>query len=187
MSPFRASGDHARWKIIYGLLTATETGDILTYEAMAKALGLDPDEDRHKLQMAVRRAAKEHLVNDLRSLEPVTNEGYRVVETPKKLELAGQHQAKAKRSIARGRAHVIHVDISGMDETTRQAFELMAWKFAQQDEMIRRLDVRQQRTQRQVEAARADLDLSTDQISKLMERMDALEAKMRKTDDNQTE
>ena len=74
--------------------------------------------------------------------------------------------------------NLIHVDVTGMDDATRQMFELVAWKFAQQDEMIRRLDVRQQRTQRQVEAARADIDLSTDQITRLMARMDALEAKM---------
>src|SRR5260370_9864402 len=112
MSPFTPHGDRARWRIIYDMLVKAGTGDVVTYQTIAGALGLDADADRHKIQMDMRRAAKEHLENDLRSVAAVPNEGYRIVETPRKLELARNHQANAFRSVRRGRAHVSYADLA---------------------------------------------------------------------------
>lgn len=176
MSPFDPIGDKARWRFLYDLLVKAEIGDTVTYEAMGEALDLDPQRDRHALQMAMRRAAKEHLEHDLRSVAPVPNVGYRVVETERKLELAKVHQGRAQRSVRRGRAHVENADLSQVDEATRNLFEAMAWKFAQQDEVIHRLDVRQKRHERQLEAAVSAQQQTADQLTELARRLEKLEA-----------
>lgn len=176
MSPFTPLGDRARWQIVYDLLVNTTTGSIVTYQDMGNALGLDPVTERHKIQMAMRRAAKEHLENDLRSVAPVPNEGYRVVETSRKLELARQQQSRAVRAVKRGRDHVSYADLSGVDEPTREVFKAMAWKFMQQDELIHRLDVRQKRHERQLHAAVTAQEQTSQQLTDLQERLAKLES-----------
>lgn len=176
MSPFIPAGDRARWRLVYDLLTEADVGDTVTYEAMGDALGLDPDKQRHLIQMAVRRAAREYLTVNLRALAPVPNVGYRVVEPSRQIEIAGQYQVKARRSIRRGKEQVTYVDLSGLDEATRQMFETMAWKFGQQDEAIRRLDVRQKRMQRQVEAAMSAQEHTQEELAELRSRLEKLES-----------
>lgn len=176
MAPFTPAGDRARWQILYDLLRKTETGGIVAYADMGTALGLDPDADRHKIQMAMRRAAKEHLETDLRSVAPVPNHGYKVVETARKLELARQFQGKAVRSVRRGRDHVHYADLSGLDDATRAVFEAMAWKFAEQDEALHRLDVRTKRHERQLQAAITAHQETAQQLTNLQDRLTRLEA-----------
>ena len=176
MSPFTPAGDRARWKVIYDQLAKLPTGGIITYAELGALLGLDPDADRHKIQMAMRRAAQEHLSTDLRSITSVQNTGYQVVETERKLAIARQHQGKAARSVRRGRDHVIHADLAGLDPDTRAVFEAMAWKFTQQDEAIRRLDVRQRRHERQLAAAQSAHQQTQEQLTDLAVRLARLEA-----------
>jgi hypothetical protein len=176
MAPFVPAGEQARWHYLYDLLVKADTGGVVTYEAMAEALGLDPVADRHKIQMAMRRAAKEHLEQDRRSVEPVPNSGYRIVETERKLDLARRYQGKAQKAVRRGRDQVEYADLSLVDDATRAVFEAMAWKFVQQDEVIHRLDVRQKRHERQLKAAVSAQQQTTDQITELQERLAKLEA-----------
>jgi len=175
MSPFTPAGDKARWRYLYDLLVKTDTGGTVTYETMAETLDLDPQRDRHVLQMAMRRAAKEHLEHDQRSVASVPNVGYRIVETERKLDLAKLYQGKAQRSVRQGRAHVEHADLSDVDEATRALFEAMAWKFAQQDEVIHRLDVRQKRHERQLQAAVSAQKQTEGQLADLRARLEKLE------------
>jgi len=176
MSPFEAAGDRARWKVIYDQLVKLPPGGILTYAEIGALLSLDPDTDRHKIQMAMRRAAQEHLRVDLRSITSVPNTGYQVVETERKLAIARQHQGKAVRSVRRGRDHVVNADLAGLDQDTRAVFEAMAWKFTQQDEAIHRLDVRQRRQERQLAAAQSAHQQTQEQLADLANRLAKLEA-----------
>ncbi len=145
MSPFRPIGEVARWQSVYALLRVTKTGDILTYEAIGEALELDSQSERHAIQMAVRRAAKEHEEADNRAIEAVPNKGYRVVEAPEHLRLArGQHR-RASKALARGQSKVVHVDLAALDPETRHAFEVVASAFAAQIEFNKRFDIRQKR------------------------------------------
>lgn len=178
MSPFTPAGAVARWKIVYDLLARTEANGILTYEVMGEALSLDPGvpAERHAIQMAVRRAAKEHLEMDLRSVASVPNEGYQVVPTEQKLGLAARQQSRAVRAVKRGRAHVVNADLDSVDDATRALFEAMAWKFEQQDEAMRRLDVRQRRLERQNAAVATHAEQTTAEVADLAARLARLEA-----------
>lgn len=182
MSPFAPHGSVARWKIVYDLLRETETDAVLTYEVMAKALDLDPVADRHPIQMAMRRAAKEHLELDLRSVASVPNEGYQVVPTEQKLDLAGRQQGRAVRAVRRGRAHIDNVDLHGVDDATRAIFEAMAWKFEQQDEALHRLDVRARRHERQLQAVATHQEQTAAELAALAERLARLETERLETE-----
>jgi hypothetical protein len=88
VTPFEPAGDKARWRVLYDVLTKHGVGDVVTYDVMGEALNLDPEKERHTIQMAIRRAAREYEREDHRALEPVPNEGYRVVEPAEHMRLA---------------------------------------------------------------------------------------------------
>jgi hypothetical protein len=158
MSPFQPIGDVARWQAVYALLRATKTGDILTYEAIGEALELDSKLERHAIQMAVRRAAKEHEEADKRAIEAVPNKGYRVVEAPEHLRLARGHHRRASKSLVRGQSKVANVDWAALEPEVRRAFEVVGAAFAAQIEFNKRFDVRQERLEKAFEDITARTD-----------------------------
>jgi hypothetical protein len=176
MAPFQPAGETARWRIIYDLLLKTATGSTITYAELGAALDLDPDDDRHIIQMAVRRAAREHEVAEGRALDVVTNVGYRIVHVPEHLILARRQQRKAGRALERGRSKVDHVDLTGVDSETRRAFEIVAQAFALQADFNRRLDIRQKRLEKQVNAAMSAQQANADELADLRARLERLEA-----------
>lgn len=152
MSPFKPIGEVARWQAVYALLRATKTGDVLTYEAIGEALELDPKLERHAIQMAVRRAAKEHEEADKRAIEAVPNKGYRVVEAPEHLRLARGHHRRASKALVRGQSKAVNVDWAALDPEARRAFEVVVAAFAAQIEFNKRFDVRQKRLEQAFDA-----------------------------------
>lgn len=175
MSPFQPAGDRARWRDVYDLLQDTKTGDVLTYEEIGAALKLDPDDDRHMIQMAMRRAAKEHEEADRRAVEAVPKEGYRVVEAPEHLRLARGQQKRAGRALARGQSKVTNVDLSGLEPETRRAFEVVARAFAMQMDFNKRLDVRQAKLEQAVGAMSERTERTEQEIAELKARLARLE------------
>lgn len=184
MNAFKPIGEQARWRIVYGLLRKAATGSVVTYEAIGGALALDPDNDRHAIQMAMRRAAREHEVEDRRAVDVVPNEGYRVVEAREHLTLARRHQKKASRSLARGQSKAVHVDLSGVDPDVRHALEVTAQAFALQMDFNRRFAVRQSRLEQAVQEITGvqaeDRQRSEAEVAKLRERIERLERERRK-------
>jgi hypothetical protein len=150
MNAFEPAGERARWRIIYDLLCDAGTGTLVTYEQIGEALGLDPDKDRHAIQMAMRRAAAEHEREDRRAVDAVPNEGYRLAEASEHLKLARRHQKKAGKSLARGHSKAVHVDLSGVEPEVRHALEITAQAFALQMDFNRRFAVRQSRLEKAV-------------------------------------
>lgn len=176
--PFQPAGERARWRIIYeDVLLDASVGTVVTYDALGKALNLDPAADRHTIQLAVRKAAATLERQEGRVLDAIAGTGYEVVPLPKHLELANRHQLKARRSMARGRRKVDNpaIDLSTLDPTTRELFELAALKFQQQDEAIRRIESSQRRQARRISAAETALSLNDQQLAELQARVEKLE------------
>lgn len=176
LSPFQPVGDRARWRVIYDILRKTKTGDAITYEQLGEALDLHPVHDRHVIQMAVRRAAREHEEADNRALDVIPNKGYVIVPAPENLRLARSHQKRANRSLARGHSKVVHVDLSGLDTETRNAFEVVARAFALQMEFNKRFDVRQARLEQAVNSMSERTERTEAEIAELKARLARLEA-----------
>jgi hypothetical protein len=151
--------------VVYDLLRDTKTREILSYEKMAQALGLDPVRDRQILRSAMHRAAREHEAVDKRAVEAITNEGYRVVEPEAHLDLAHRHQIRARGQLDRGRSKVENVDLNQLDPPMRTLFLNVVEAFAIQQDQIRRLDIKNQHLEEAIQsvdrkAARTDADIA---------------------------
>ncbi|OBH07932.1 hypothetical protein [Mycobacterium sp. E1747] len=175
MSPFEPKGETARWRILYRLLSQTEVDDILTYEDMASALELDPEVDRHTIQVAMRRAASELEKVEKHAVEAVKNVGYRVVEPEEHLRLAKQQQRRSSKALVRGHSKVTNVDLSGVDPEVRQAFQVVASAFAMQMEFNRRTDIRQKKLEDALESVREQSTRTDEEVSELRRRLEKLE------------
>ena len=175
MTPFEALGDRPRWVEVYDVLRRHEVGDVVTYKDLGRALGLDADGDRHAIQMAVRRAAREFEKTDLRALEAIPNQGYRIVQPAEHIRLARAQQAKSSRALARGHSTVTHVDFTDMDSETRKAFEVVAQAFAHQMDFNRRMDIRTANLEAAVAAITETRERTDDEVAELRARLERLE------------
>jgi hypothetical protein len=175
MAPFQPIGDRARWRVIYDMLTKADVDDVITYEQIGTALGLDPEADRHIIQMAMRRAAREHEVSDNRAIDVIPNTGYVIVQAPEHLTLARRHQKKSTKALERGHSKVVHVDLSGMEPETRRAFEVVARAFTMQMDFNRRFDVRQARLEEAIGAMTERTERTEEEIAELKRRLARLE------------
>lgn len=179
MSPFQPSGDLARWRVLYGLLRPLDVGHVLTYEAMAAALDLEPVKDRTTIQLAMRRAARELETEDGRAVDAVPNVGYRVARPPEQVDLARRHQRKAGRSLARGHSKVANIDYNGMDPDLRRVAEATAKILAAQMDFNRRMNVRASNLERAIEEVKGQASeraqRTEEELAALRERLARLE------------
>ena len=159
---FQSVDDKARWRIVYALLAAANTDDVITYEVIADALNLDGLADRAVIQAATRRAGHELERVNSRAIEAVLGVGYRIVQPWETVRLGKQRHRRAGRQIRRG-ASVVRAGLATeTDVEVRKALDVLARGFAVQSEINRRVLTRQQQ--------HADL------ITSLMERVERLEA-----------
>ena len=174
-TPFRPLGDKARWRILYGMLTGRQPGAVITYDEMGLVLGLDPEGDRPAIRSALARAAREYGEQDKRAIEAVPGTGYRVIAPREHLRLARRHQRRAGRSLDRGHSAVTDVDLSGMDEASRRAFELVATAFAYQQDVSRRLQDAQRRQGETIDAIVGRADRTDEEVHEIRARLARLE------------
>lgn len=178
MSPFEPVGSRARWRIIYEQLERLAVGEVLTYDAMGRALGLHPLEERHTIQMSMRRAAREFEEERKHAVKPVTNVGYQIVPVPEHLMLARGQQRKAGKALVRARSKVDNVDLNDVpDLTMRAVFQATRQALALQLDMMRRLDVRQTNLEEAVTSVVDRQERSEEELAELRERLARLEAR----------
>lgn len=175
--PFEPQGPRARWRIVYDILTARKVGDTVTYDEMAAALELDPDDDRHAIQMAMQRAGKEFLRVDNHAVASVPNVGYRIVEPEEHMKLAQAQQRRSNLALSRGKDSVTHVDLSGMEPEVRKSFEVVARAFAMQMEFNRRMDVRQSQLETVLDTVVNRTVRTDEEVRELKARLERLESK----------
>lgn len=176
MSPFKPAGERARWRIAFELLRMTETGSILTYEKLGEALGLHPRTNRQKIQQAVKTAEKRFLEDDKRAIEPVVNEGYRVVDARGHLVLARTHQLKSTRELDRGHAVATNIDFNGVDPNVRRALEMTAEGLTMLLEHNQRFEAKQAKFEEALASVSVSVERNEAELAELRSRMDKLEA-----------
>jgi hypothetical protein len=179
MSPFQPLDEQARWRTIYELLQDTPVNEVLTYASIGVKLGLHPMKDRHTIQVATRRAAKELLVNEKHALSSVINTGYRVVESHEHVTLARGHQRKSSKALVRAHETATHVEISDLNDNQRQVLTSVVVALGAQMDFNRRLDINQKRLAEAVtNIGKAHQSLAArteDEVSEIKDRLERLE------------
>jgi len=180
MAAFKPAGEQARWKYVYEELREKPYGHTIDYAEMGKLLELDPVEDRHAIQMAMRRAAKELSEKDFKHIESVRNVGYRIVDLPGQLELSRTRKKKADKAMVRAQDPVEYVNkdlLAEANDEVRRGFYVLARAMDVLNQAHRHLDLRQQRMEAALESYTSKTDKNTDEVEELKRRLAALEAK----------
>lgn len=98
--------------IITELAANASYGDLLTFQRMATALDLDPDDERDQVRQAVSAARPLLLRDHKRALVAERGRGYRVAHPREQSGIAQVHRRKADRQINNAIAMVTYVDES---------------------------------------------------------------------------
>ena len=121
---FEPHGERARWQVLYEELASLNFGDLLTYERMADLLDL-PLDQRHSMQLAMRRAAKELAVENARHIQAVRGVGYEIVDLAGQVKMTKRGKRKADRAMVVAQRPIVYVDQAALAEapaTIREAF-----------------------------------------------------------------
>lgn len=175
MTPFEPVGDEARWRVLYRLMKDAASGALLTYEAMAGALALDPKTDRHTMQLAMRRAARELELEDRRAIVAVRGEGYRVANADQHFELARMHQGKSVNSLERAKSKTDNVDYNHLSPDLVALAQATSHALSMQLAYIERLDVRQGKLAESLAAVEVRQQRTAEEIDELRERLARVE------------
>lgn len=172
--PGEPIGSQPRWKILYDGLNNLRDTQLLSYTDMGDLLGLDPEKanDRSAIYQALRKAIEELRRQTRKVVRIERGHGCRLATAEQVLVVARRHQGRAAREVAVAHDKVSAIDTSGLDSTTARLVEATRIGFARQSEMIRQLDVRQDRLDAALEA------LGVHQ-QKIDERVDGTQAELR--------
>lgn len=109
-----------KWRLVYEVLQTCQIGEVLDYQRIADALGLDPEADRKACQTATRRAGQQFIRSEKHAIEAVPHVGYRVCEPKEHYVLARGHRRRSVRALDRGFTIVVNVNLNGMDRSDRE-------------------------------------------------------------------
>ena len=103
MKPFEAKREDGRsYKTVaFEYLQTLQPEQIVTYDELAKELGLHPRHDLTQIQQAVREATKPLLKMHKRGVQVVTGHGFRIIPARENMLVANKHQNKSDRQMVR--------------------------------------------------------------------------------------
>lgn len=172
---FDPKGDEARWKAIFPLFERAAEDDVVTYDELAEALGMDANHDRMAIQGIVGQLRRKLLVKTDKAFVSVRNKGYRVVKAGEHFDLAQVEQKKARKRLKRTHELVVYTDRNGMDSSQRIRLDLAERLVAAQINFNRRTDLRLKNLEKANEAAAAHFERSDEETAALRERVERLE------------
>lgn len=146
--PFTPLGDRARWRIVYEIFQRGDVGDVITYETLGAALGVNPHTDRYIIYQSVHQAAAVLLTEDGMALKAQSRVGYKITKPEERPELTKKQNAKAGRALQRTSDLAVHVDLSGLNPEARQALATLGQMASAQLRINRVLAGRQTRLQK---------------------------------------
>lgn len=172
-APGGADG-RAVWRSLYDLLRHVPVGQTVTYEVLEARIG----RTRAGVQSSMGRAAQELLRVDKHAVVSVRDVGYRVVSAAEHLDIARDRQRRSHRELKRGRDVVTNVDLNGLDAEVRDAFDRVTQAFAIQLDYARRLGVRSDRLEQQLNAIHPKVDRTADEVAALKKRLENMEKRV---------
>lgn len=176
--PFEPINEKSRRVLVLEHLQEKSPGEIATYEELAVLLGMSEPQDRSIIQTTVGQASRALLETKNYAVEAVTNTGYRVVKADEHLRLAKGRQIKASRQLVKGKRVLVHTDSNDLSAEERTIHVQAIVLVGAQLDAVRRLNIRQQNTERALESVTKKQELTDDAVAKLNERLAAVEAKV---------
>lgn len=120
--PTRADGRSYR-DVALDVFKNGEPESLVPYQTVADALGLDPMNDLHKIQMAVRSANSVLLKLHSRGVKNIPNFGYRILPAREHMLVANSHQTKADKAMGRSIMFFEGANLGEMTEQERKTHE----------------------------------------------------------------
>lgn len=145
--PGRRAGARPRWEILYEAMNRLDVGELIDYAEMAALLNLNADDpqDRKTISVSARRACQVLAERAKKVARLIRGEGYEIADPDTVMVLARRHQKRAVAEVAAGRAKVETIDLTTLDPTTARLVQATVMGFNRQAEIMRQLDVRQDR------------------------------------------
>lgn len=165
-NPFSPRGDRPQWQVVLDLLEDKQIDDVITYDELNEALDV---EDFRKNRSPIYKAAAVWGEMRKRALAPVNNVGYRVVDAPEHELLARAQHRKSKRALRRGRTLITNADRTRLTPEDRVRFDHMEETLGRHEDMIRRLEGRQTRTEKALRETRVASEATEAKVSAIEE------------------
>lgn len=122
MAAFQPKGSRAIRVIVAELAAKTPRGDLLTFEQIAEAIDVDP-EDRSAVRQAVSAARPLMLRDHSIALVAERRKGYRVALAGEFAGIAQDYRRRSDRAITKAVAHIDHAPVGEMDDAERKRWE----------------------------------------------------------------
>jgi chromosome segregation ATPase len=168
---FKPKGDHPQWQTIYDHIADMQIGDIVKDADLHNLL---PDAPKGSITSAWARAVKQMEDEHSRTFARVRTVGYRMVEAAEHEDLArGQHR-RAKRRLGAARRKLHSADRSLLTPEQRRRIDALEDHVSAQQEMIRRLDARIERTEAGLRQVRREQRIDTAELSDRIDRLSTL-------------
>jgi alkylated DNA nucleotide flippase Atl1 len=137
--PFTPKDGTPQWQVVYRLFRQAPVGEVITFQQLAEALGLDPAADRNRIRAPARRAIQQMLRADDRAVETVRGQGYRIVTAEQQIPIAGAQIERAAQALDHGRDLTTHIRLAELSPESLSIVQTMAAGFAQVAEYARQI------------------------------------------------
>lgn len=156
-------GVRAEWEKVYELLRTRVVGDVITYDELSDVLGRAFATARGPFY----KANTALLENDQRGLLNIKGVGYRVIPaTEHEIPARRQHTA-ARRRMRTARRWITNANRAELSPTESRRFDEMELNISRHEQMLRRLDRRQDRLDRAIHESRQEVAGTQEQIDDL--------------------
>ena len=167
---FEVKGHQSQWKTIYDRLSLMDIDDVVTLKQLGEML---PNVPAASVRPAFYRAVKEMQARRSRTFAAVRGVGYRMVDANEHESLARGKHKSARKQLRKAQLIVASADRSRLTPEERRRIDELEHHMQRQADMLKRLDDRQDKTERRVALTEKDM-------LHLSDRLERTEALLRK-------
>lgn len=154
----------AQWRTVYEHLITLNVEDIVTDETLSSLL---PEASEGSVRPAFYRAVREMETERSRTFTRIRNVGYRMVEAREHEGLAHDQHKKARRRLKAAGRKLLSADRSRLTADEKARFTALEIHVSQQQDMLRRLSVKQAAMQQVQVKTSGDVAAISEQVERL--------------------
>lgn len=178
---FATVGEVSRRRMVVDLVADTPAGDVVPYDVLEIALGVD----RRTVQTVVNQAKPSLQKTCQKSLVAIRNVGYRVLLPGEHLELAKTHQKRGRRQTRKAKSAVKNTDFAQLSDIERVKYDIAVATISALERFEKRADLRyasRERVESFIKQQVGHNDRTEGEVSDLRDRLARLESLMTERD-----